>query len=40
VSDDLLERVRARARSNAFWRYLGVEVEAARPGQVSVPPGH
>lgn len=34
MTDDLLERVRARARSNAFWRHLGVEVEAAREGWV------
>jgi uncharacterized protein (TIGR00369 family) len=34
MSDDLLERVRARARDNSFWRYLGVEVEAAGEGQV------
>jgi len=30
MSDDLLERVRVRARDNSFWRYLGVEMEAAR----------
>jgi uncharacterized protein (TIGR00369 family) len=34
VSDDLLERVRARARENSFWRYLGVEVAEARDGWV------
>jgi uncharacterized protein (TIGR00369 family) len=34
MSDDLLERVRARARDTSFWRYLGVEVEAAGEGQV------
>ena len=34
MSDDLLESVRARARSNAFWRYLGVEVEGVREGWV------
>ena len=34
MSDDLLERVRARARDNSFWRYLGVEVEAASEGKV------
>jgi uncharacterized protein (TIGR00369 family) len=34
VSDDLLERVRARARENSFWRYLGVEVTEARDGWV------
>lgn len=34
MSDDLLERVRARARDNAFWRYLGVEVAEAGEGRV------
>jgi len=34
MSDDLLERVRARARDNSFWRYLGVEVESASEGKV------
>jgi uncharacterized protein (TIGR00369 family) len=34
VSDDLLERVRARARDNSFWRYLGVEVMEASEGTV------
>jgi uncharacterized protein (TIGR00369 family) len=34
VSDELLERVRVRARENSFWRYLGVEVAAAREGWV------
>ena len=34
MSDDLLERVRARARENSFWRYLGVEVTEARDGWV------
>ncbi len=34
MSDDLLERVRARARDNAFWRYLGVEVAEASEGRV------
>lgn len=34
MSDDPLERVRARARENAFWRHLGVEVEGAREGWV------
>jgi uncharacterized protein (TIGR00369 family) len=28
----LLEQVRARARANLFWRYLGVEVEAVGEG--------
>jgi acyl-CoA thioesterase len=34
MTDDLLARVRARARDNAFWRYLGVEVAEAREGWV------
>ena len=34
MTGDLLERVRARARDNAFWRYLGVEVAEAREGWV------
>jgi len=34
VTDDLLERVRTRARENAFWRYLGVQVDEAREGWV------
>ncbi|HWP74921.1 MAG TPA: PaaI family thioesterase [Methylomirabilota bacterium] len=34
MSDELLERVRARARDNAFWRYLGVEVVEASEGRV------
>ena len=34
MSDDLLERVRARARDNSFWRYLGVEVMEASEGKV------
>lgn len=34
MSDDLLERVRARARDNSFWRYLGVEVVEASEGKV------
>jgi len=43
MSDDLLERVRARARDNAFWRYLGVEVAEAsdastRTGAAGVAP--
>ena len=32
MSEDLLERVRARARDNSFWRYLGVEVVEASEG--------
>ncbi|HZP38855.1 MAG TPA: PaaI family thioesterase [Methylomirabilota bacterium] len=34
MTDDLLERVRARARDNSFWRYLGVEVLEAVEGRV------
>jgi uncharacterized protein (TIGR00369 family) len=34
MSEDLLERVRARARENSFWRYLGVEPLEAREGWV------
>ena len=34
MSDDLRERVRERARSNLFWRHLGIEVDEAGPGWV------
>ncbi len=34
MSDDLLARVRERARANLFWRHLGIEVDAAGPGWV------
>lgn len=34
MADDLLEGVRARAHANLFWRYLGIEVEAAGEGWV------
>ena len=34
MTDDLLERVRARALDNSFWRYLGVEVLEASEGRV------
>src|SRR5215831_2893909 len=34
MSDDLLARVRARARDNLFWRHLGIEVDEAGPGWV------
>ncbi len=34
MADDLLAAVRARARANLFWRYLGLEVEDAREGWV------
>jgi uncharacterized protein (TIGR00369 family) len=34
MTDGLLERVRARARDNSFWRYPGVEVAEASEGRV------
>jgi uncharacterized protein (TIGR00369 family) len=34
VADDLLARARERARTNLFWRHLGIEVEAAGAGWV------
>lgn len=34
MADDLLASVRARARANLFWAYLGIEVEAAGEGWV------
>jgi uncharacterized protein (TIGR00369 family) len=34
VSDELLARVRERARSNLFWRHLGIEVDEAGDGWV------
>ena len=34
MSDDLLARVRARARANLFWRHLGIEVDEAGLGFV------
>jgi uncharacterized protein (TIGR00369 family) len=34
MPDGLLERVRARARANSFWRALGVEVAEASEGRV------
>jgi acyl-CoA thioesterase len=34
VADDLLAAVRERAHANHFWRYLGIEVEAAGEGWV------
>lgn len=34
MADDLLESVRARARGNSFWQYLGISVEAASEGFV------
>lgn len=33
-TDDLLARLRERARANLFWRYLGIEVDEAGPGWV------
>ena len=34
MSDELLARVRQRARSNFFWRHLGIEVDEAGEGWV------
>jgi uncharacterized protein (TIGR00369 family) len=34
MSDDLLERVRARSRDNLFWRHLGIVVDDAGAGWV------
>ena len=34
MPDDALTTVRARARTNLFWSYLGIEVDDARPGWV------
>jgi len=34
VSDELLAKVRDRARTNLFWRHLGIEVDGAGPGWV------
>jgi uncharacterized protein (TIGR00369 family) len=34
VADDLLEETRERARTNLFWRHLGVEVDDAGEGWV------
>jgi uncharacterized protein (TIGR00369 family) len=34
MSDELLARVRERARSNSFWRHLGIEVDEAGEGWV------
>jgi acyl-CoA thioesterase len=34
MSDDLLARARTRARTNLFWRHLGIEVDEAGPGWV------
>ena len=34
MTDDLLARVRDRARTNLFWRHLGIEVDEAGAGWV------
>ncbi len=34
MTDDLLAKVRERARANLFWRHLGIEVDGAGPGWV------
>ncbi|HYB41994.1 MAG TPA: PaaI family thioesterase [Candidatus Methylomirabilis sp.] len=34
MSDELLAKVRDRARTNLFWRHLGIEVDGAGPGWV------
>jgi uncharacterized protein (TIGR00369 family) len=34
VAEDLLADVRERAHANLFWRYLGIEVEAAGEGWI------
>jgi uncharacterized protein (TIGR00369 family) len=34
TTDDLLAAARERARTNLFWRYLGIEVVDAKPGWV------
>jgi uncharacterized protein (TIGR00369 family) len=36
VADDLLDSVRARAHANLFWRYLGIEVDAAGEGWIKL----
>lgn len=36
MADDLLASVRARARANRFWQYLGIEVEAVGEGWVKL----
>ena len=36
VADDLLESIRARAHANLFWRYLGIEVDAAGEGWIKL----
>ncbi len=34
MTEDLLARARERARTNLFWRHLGIEVDEAGPGWV------
>ena len=34
TTDDLRDAARERARTNLFWRYLGIEVVDAKPGWV------
>jgi uncharacterized protein (TIGR00369 family) len=34
MADDLLAGARERARTNLFWRHLGIEVDDARPGWI------
>ncbi len=34
MADELLSKIRERARRNLFWQFLGIEVEDARPGWV------
>ena len=36
MADDVLAAVRERARANLFWKYLGVEVDAAGEGWVKL----
>jgi uncharacterized protein (TIGR00369 family) len=36
VADDVLAAVRERARANLFWKYLGIEVDAAGEGWVKL----
>jgi acyl-CoA thioesterase len=36
VAEDLLASIRERARANLFWKYLGIEVEAAGEGWVKL----
>ena len=36
MRDELAERVRERARTNLFWRTLGIEVDGAGPGWVKL----